>query len=83
MNILLLWHGTNKQNHKKILKSGKLLSGSWLTDDEKVARRFGLMTVSRTSDVVVMLIAVDADKLYFNGYYCTKQDLYFKDSIYQ
>lgn len=67
-----LWHGTTPANHKKILKSGKLFGGTYLAKDQKTARRFGLVTISK-GEPVVMNVFVDLDNLFYDGNYFTLQ----------
>jgi RNA:NAD 2'-phosphotransferase (TPT1/KptA family) len=70
MEILTLYHGTNKKNQRGILKNG-FQPYCWFAPDEATARRYALMTVKRIADAVVMEIKVNADALYKTGDYYT------------
>jgi hypothetical protein len=84
MNTITVWHGTNKQNHKKILKSGKFKMGTWFAPDEETARRYALMASKTKKSAVLMYVRIDADQLYGPGpYYTAKKNIHFKDGIYQ
>lgn len=40
-DYLVLWHATSKKNHQKILKQGKLLTGTFFADTDDGARFWG------------------------------------------
>ena len=79
--FLMLWHGTSKSNHTKILKTGKFKVNTYFTNDESIARRYSQMTGSNKP--MAMYVSIDADGLYFDGsYFIAKKDLFFKNCNY-
>ena len=79
--FISLYHGTNPANFKKILKSNKLKSGTWLAIDYETARRYGNMATKR-GEPVVTLCVVNLEDLYYNGYWSTARDVYFGNGVY-
>lgn len=69
-----LYHGTNMSNYKKILKSGKFLSGTWFAGDLETAKQYGNMATSK-GESVVLTQYININSLYFNGYFIAKHDL--------
>lgn len=78
-NFIFLYHGTSQSNHKKILKSGKLNLGTWLAKDYETSEKYASMTGSSN---IVDLCAVYMGALYFNGYFTTLCDVFFKNGRY-
>ena len=81
-DFVSLYHGTSPKNYKLILKSNRLNSGTWLSQDMAVARRYALMHLKR-GEPIVDLCLVYIGSLYFNGYFSTTEDLYFKNGRWQ
>lgn len=81
-DFVVLYHGTSPANHKKILKSGKFKSGTWFGNDFETAKKFGNMTISR-GECVVQMSLIYMGALYYNGYFSSTCDLYFKNGKYQ
>lgn len=76
----VLHHGTSNKNHNKILKSGKLKTSTYLTHDQKVARKFGSLQGGKT---VTSIVIVKADGLMYDGaYFYTTRDLNFFNGMY-
>jgi len=72
---ILLYHGTNRENSKKILRTGKFKNGTWFSPDIDIARRYSLMTGSKTPVIFNMYIKLDS--LYISGdYFIAKHDLH-------
>jgi hypothetical protein len=78
-----LWHGTSPANHKKILKSGKFLSGTYFGRDQETAKRYGGMHISR-GEPVTMNVFVDIDKIYpSSDYFVSKEEVYYSNGLYE
>ena len=71
---ILLYHGTNRENSKKIIRTGKFKTGTWFTPDLDIAKRYSLMTGSKTP--VFFIVYVKLESLYISGdYFVAKYDL--------
>jgi len=77
---LILYHGTSKANHKKILKSGMLKTNTYLTHDSNTARKYAGMT---GRSPVVDTVVVKADGIVYDGsYFYTTRNLNFNGGMY-
>lgn len=73
-SYILLYHGTNRENSKKIIRTGKFKNGTWFSPDEETAKRYSLMTGS--NNPVYFMMYIKLDSLYPSGdYFIAKHDL--------
>ena len=79
-DYIVLYHGTSLKNHNAILKSNKLKSGTWFSEDFEVAKKYGTMTTNGKSVVDMCLIYMGA--IMYNGYFSSQCDLYYYEGKY-
>lgn len=83
-DVLMLMHGTNKRNHDKILKSGKLKYATYLTHDVEIAKRYAGMAAGPGNPPVVDTVLVRADALMFDGnYFQTRREVRRNGTIHE
>ncbi len=78
-DFIFLFHGTSRQNMNKIVNSGMLKSGTWLTPDLDEANRYAY---TKGGSPVIDTFAVYMGSLVYNGYFNTQEDLILKDGHY-
>lgn len=72
---IYLYHGTNKPNYNKIIRTGKFNNGTFFSTDFEIANRYSLMIGTKKSIVLAQYIKLDA--LYTSGeYFIAKYDLH-------
>lgn len=71
---VLLFHGSSASNMKKIIKSGMLLSGTWLATDLKTAQRYALTKDEGKGATDSMMIYMGS--IIYNSYFSTQEDLF-------
>lgn len=86
-DYVIVYHGTNKRNMDRIIKSNMLKAGTWMSPNIDVAKKYSLQSVSRSADARVDTFVVYLGSLtYFpnedGGYFQSNEDLYFMDGKY-
>lgn len=78
--LVTLYHGTSIGNITKINKSGKLLNGTFLTENKEVAEKYSRMANGKP---YVAIFTVFLEDLTYNGYFwITTSDLYLTNGYY-